>query len=121
MKQLKPYVLDIIDGIDAILSYRSGTDAEFMDDRKTQDAILMRLQDIGENLIHIRDTFPVIWDDNATDEWVRAIGLRNIISHGTQMSTSRSSGFLSAIICHHSGGLSRSCFSYYVARRVFTL
>jgi uncharacterized protein with HEPN domain len=52
-----------------------------MDDPKSQDAILMRLQDIGENLITLRDSFPDFWDKNATDAWIKAIGLRNIISH----------------------------------------
>jgi uncharacterized protein with HEPN domain len=42
----------------------------------------MRLQDIGENLSHVRDAFPDFWQENATEEWLRAIGLRNIISHG---------------------------------------
>jgi uncharacterized protein with HEPN domain len=42
----------------------------------------MRLQDIGENLSHIRDNFPYYWNDSMTDEWAKAIGLRNIISHG---------------------------------------
>lgn len=42
----------------------------------------MRLQDIGENLIHLRDAFPEFWDQHAKNDWNQAIGLRNIISHG---------------------------------------
>ena len=82
MKQPKPYLLNVIDGLDAIASYRPSTEQEFMDDPKTQDAVLMRLQDIGENLSHVRDMFPNYWHEKSTDEWAKAIGLRNIISHG---------------------------------------
>lgn len=82
MKEFKPYLLNIIGGLDAIESYRPNNEAEFMNDPKTQDATLMRLQDIGENLSHIRDMFPDFWNDNVTDEWIKAIGLRNIIAHG---------------------------------------
>ena len=46
------------------------------------DAILMRLQDIGENLAHIRDKFPEFWEQYSTDVWNNAVGLRNIISYG---------------------------------------
>jgi uncharacterized protein with HEPN domain len=53
-----------------------------MRDRNAQDATLMRLQDIGEQLIHIRDQFPEFYDVNEDDSWHRLIGLRNIISHG---------------------------------------
>ena len=72
MKQPKPYLLNVIDGLDAIASYRPST----------QDAVLMRLQDIGENLSHVRDTFPDFWHEKSNGEWAKAIGLRNIISHG---------------------------------------
>jgi uncharacterized protein with HEPN domain len=82
MKQPKPYLWNIINSVDAIKSYRSTSEETFMKDAKTQDAILMRQQDIGENLIKLRDGFSDFWNENATDEWVKAIGLRNITSHG---------------------------------------
>jgi uncharacterized protein with HEPN domain len=53
-----------------------------MEDNMCQDAILMRLQDIGENLSKLRDMFPEFWENNAIDSWIKAIGLRNIILHG---------------------------------------
>ncbi len=52
-----------------------------MADTMCQDAILMRLQDIGESLCHLRDTCPDFWDTHAQANWIRAVGLRNIISH----------------------------------------
>ena len=81
MKQPKPYLLNILNAVEAIASYMPSSEEAFMNDPKSQDAILMRLQDIGENLITLRDSFPDFWDKNATDAWIKAIGLRNIISH----------------------------------------
>lgn len=54
----------------------------FMNDRNAQDATLMRLQDIGEQLTRIRDQFPEFYEQNQDDSWHKLIGLRNIISHG---------------------------------------
>lgn len=75
-------MVSVVTGISAIETYRPADKAMFMSDPKTQDAILMRLVDIGENLCKVRDNFPDFWNDNATDAWNKAIGLRNIISHG---------------------------------------
>lgn len=55
---------------------------KFLKDRNVQDATLMRLQDIGEQLSRIRDTFPEFYEENHSDDWYKLIGLRNIISHG---------------------------------------
>lgn len=82
MKEVKPYLRGVVSGIEAIASYRPGNEADFMSDPKTQDAVLMRLQDIGENLCKVRDNFPDFWEKHAADTWIKAIGLRNIISHG---------------------------------------
>jgi len=82
MKQPKPYLLNIMNALEAIESYRPDNEDLFVKDPKSQDAILMRLKDIGENLLHIRDMFPDFWEEHSTDSWLKAIGLRNIISHG---------------------------------------
>lgn len=82
MKLPKPYLLGVVNGINAIEAYCPSSLEELLKDPKSQDAILMRLQDIGENISKVRDGFPDFWDQNATEAWVKAIGLRNIISHG---------------------------------------
>ena len=82
MKVPKPYLINIVQSIDAIESYMPKDFASFSKDSLRQDAVLMRLQDVGENLIQMRDAFPEFWESNSKDSWVRAIGLRNIISHG---------------------------------------
>ncbi len=52
-----------------------------MADAKTQDAVLMRLQDIGENFARLREGLPDYWETHGADAWTKAIGLRNIIAH----------------------------------------
>lgn len=51
-----------------------------MGQQMTQDAILMRLQQIGENLVKIRDLDSEQFD-LAPDSWHKLIGLRHVISH----------------------------------------
>lgn len=47
-----------------------------------QDAILMRLHEIGENLARIRHLDEDAFSRDSPDSWHKLIGLRNIISHG---------------------------------------
>jgi uncharacterized protein with HEPN domain len=53
-----------------------------MNDTMRQDAIAIRLQEIGENFVHIRDNTPDFYEKYSDDSWSKVIGLRNIISHG---------------------------------------
>lgn len=73
------YVVDTLRLIDET---RPVSKAEFLADRNIQDATLMRLQDIGEQLSRIRDNSPDFYEKHHNDAWNRLIGLRNIISHG---------------------------------------
>lgn len=71
--------------LDTLASIRDNTPQDkelFMNDPNAQDATLMRLQDIGEQLSRIRDRFPEFYEQHNSDEWHKLIGLRNIISHG---------------------------------------
>ena len=77
-----PYLLNIAASIEAIYSYAPDSEEALNHDAKSYDAILMRLQDVGENLTQIRDKFPDFWEENHNTAWDKAIGLRNIISHG---------------------------------------
>ena len=53
---------------------------QFLEQQLLQDAILMRLHQIGENLVRIRDLDEEAFQ-HAPDSWHRLIGLRNVISH----------------------------------------
>lgn len=81
MKQPTPYLRAILADLEAITSYRPGGKEAFIASTMAQDAILMRLQDVGESLIRLRDAFPDFWDEHAEDSWIKAVGLRNIIAH----------------------------------------
>ncbi len=47
-----------------------------------QNAIMMRLQEIGENLSRMRHVDDEAFAVAAQGSWIQLIGLRNIISHG---------------------------------------
>jgi uncharacterized protein with HEPN domain len=82
VKSVKPHIAYILDTLEVI---RENTPADldsFMRDRNAQDATLMRLQDIGEQLSRIREQFPDFYQGHQDDSWKKLIGLRNIISHG---------------------------------------
>ena len=82
MKSVKPHLAYILDTL-SVIGANTPTDlSTFMNDRNAQDATLMRLQDIGEQLVRIRDQFPEFYEQYEDDSWHKLIGLRNIISHG---------------------------------------
>lgn len=82
MTNPQPNLKFILDTLDAIRNNTPRDKDTFMNDRNAQDATLMRLQDIGEQLVRIRDKFPDFYEQNSSSEWHKFIGLRNIISHG---------------------------------------
>lgn len=82
MRQPEPHLSCILDTLKSIHENTPSEKAIFMRDANAQDATLMRLQDIGEQLVRIRDSFPDYYEQHHTDEWFKLIGLRNIISHG---------------------------------------
>ena len=78
----QPNLKFILDTLELIRRYTPKDKDAFMNDPNAQDATLMRLQDIGEQLVRIRDKFPDFYEQHGSDEWHKIIGLRNIISHG---------------------------------------
>ena len=82
MKNPRPYLLLILDTLNIIRENMPKDKIDFLNDPNVQDATLMRLQDIGEQLIHIRDKFSEFYEQNDNNEWNKIVGLRNIIAHG---------------------------------------
>ncbi len=82
MKSVKPHIAYILDTLEVIATNTPASRDDFMTDRNAQDATLMRLQDIGEQLARIREQFPDFYEQYQDESWSKLIGLRNIISHG---------------------------------------
>ena len=81
-KSYAPHIILIREAIVAVESYRPADEAAFMNNPMAQDAILMRLQEIGENLSRMRQIDGELFARIADEGWIQLIGLRNIISHG---------------------------------------
>lgn len=70
---------DILDAIITIESYTIGSYDDFLDDSKTQEAILYNLIIIGEAANRISEEFQ---ERYPAIPWSSMIGTRNIIIHG---------------------------------------
>jgi uncharacterized protein with HEPN domain len=81
-KSPRPYIAYILEILQIIKDNTPADKATFIADLNARDATLMRLQDIGEQLSHLREVFPDFYESYQTDGWHELIGLRNIISHG---------------------------------------
>lgn len=81
-KHVTPYLALIRESLAAIEAYRPADKRAFLSSPLEQDAILMRLQVIGESLVQIRSIDEERFAQQAADSWHKMIGLRNIISHG---------------------------------------
>lgn len=79
MKTNEKRLYDILEAIETIESYPISTYEEFVNDGKTQDAILYNLIIIGEAANKISDDFQ---DQYHLIPWSSMIGTRNIIVHG---------------------------------------
>ncbi len=80
-KSQEPYLVLIRGAIEAVRKYKPDDFGELKSNQMAQDAIIMRLQQIGELLAHIRAMDPAHFEDKADITWHRMIGLRNVISH----------------------------------------
>ncbi|MEJ7839901.1 MAG: HepT-like ribonuclease domain-containing protein, partial [Thermomicrobiales bacterium] len=72
----------ILQALIQIALYLPRTRIKFDQQQMVQDAILMRLQEIGENLVRIRQIDEEWFVERGDESWDKFIGLRNIISHG---------------------------------------
>lgn len=81
-KVYDPHVAMIRDAIAGIEEDRPATKEASRSSHLLQDAILIHLHVIGENLVQIRRLDEDAFADVADDTWVQVIELRNVISHG---------------------------------------
>lgn len=81
-KSALPYILFIRESLAQIAEYKPATLEDLQSSQVSQDAILMRLQVVGENLSKIRNLDEDAFEERAPKSWHEVIGLRNVISHG---------------------------------------
>jgi|SRR4030042_1997320 len=78
-RDYKVFLEDILQSIDKINRYITGMSLEtFSSDEKTIDAVVRNLEIIGEATRRLPDEVRIRHSDI---EWIRIIGLRNIIVH----------------------------------------
>ena len=86
MKESKIYLGDILDSINKIESYVSDlSDMDFVENFAIQDAVMRRLEIIGEAVKHLPSE---IKDNNQNIPWKNIAGMRDILIHeyaGVQM------------------------------------
>jgi uncharacterized protein with HEPN domain len=75
----KFYLEGINEHLAAIKNYLPASKEVFLADEKTQDAILMRLMALGEEIAHLSPEFS---EKHPGLHWYKIVGLRNRIAHG---------------------------------------
>jgi len=79
MPRDKQYLIDIFESAKMILTYVEGqTWEKFLDDVRTQDAVIRRFEIIGEAARHISDEAQSKYKDLP---WREMIGMRNLAIH----------------------------------------
>ncbi len=79
MKDPKPFLRHILHSIEMIENYIAGkTFQDFADDSEMQDAVMRRLEIIGEATRNVPES---VVKEHKNVEWKYAIGLRNVIAH----------------------------------------
>lgn len=79
MKNTASLIEDIIQAIESIESYHVSSYEIFLNDEKTQDAIMYNLIIIGEAANQITKEFQ---ENHPQIPWASIIGTRNVIVHG---------------------------------------
>ena len=79
MKSIETLISDMIDAIESIESYHVSSFENFLDDEKTQDAIMYNIIILGEAANRIDQEFQ---DKHPEIPWASMIGTRNVIVHG---------------------------------------
>lgn len=79
MKDINKRFQDILNAIDSIESYRVEDYSAFLEDEKTQDAVMYNLIIMGEAANQIPGT---IQGEHPEIPWASLIGTRNVIVHG---------------------------------------
>lgn len=81
MKSIVPLLQIALDAAGIIARYKPDRAEQFLDDPLLQDAVCMRLQQLGDSLSQVRRQFPEIYRVEKSQNWDQMIGLRNVLAH----------------------------------------
>lgn len=81
MKYAEPYLLVALRSLDRLDEHVPATAEDFFEQRVVQDAILLQILQVGENLSQLCSRFPDGFQ-RGPESWDEIIGLRNLIAHG---------------------------------------
>jgi uncharacterized protein with HEPN domain len=82
-EKLQDYLRHMQEGVKQVSDYISGMDkADFLADKRTQQAVIMNLVIIGEAATRAMNEFPDFTDSHSEIPWRNMRGMRNRIAHG---------------------------------------
>jgi uncharacterized protein with HEPN domain len=77
------YLEHMLDAVRLARSYTEGVSKEdFLEDKKTQQAIILNLMVIGEAATQIANDYPIFVTENPNLPWREIRGMRNRMAHG---------------------------------------
>lgn len=77
------YLAHMLEAVRLVRSYSAGlTKADFLADRKTQQAVILNIMVIGEAAAKIADEFPELVIRHPDVRWKDMRGMRNRMAHG---------------------------------------
>lgn len=82
-QRLSDYLAHIVDAISRIQRYVDGmTEQSFMDDEKTQDAVIRNLEVVGEAARNVQTQHEIFAQAHAEVPWALMYAMRNRVAHG---------------------------------------
>lgn len=81
--RLRDYLSHMLEAIHLARAYTEGMDKQaFLDDKRTQQAVILNLLTLGEAASHIARLYPAFSDKHPLLPWKQMRGMRNRMAHG---------------------------------------
>ena len=81
--RLGDYLSHMLEAIRLARTYTEGMDKlTFLDDKRTQQAVILNLLTLGEAASHIARLYPTFSDNHPQLPWKQMRGMRNRMAHG---------------------------------------
>lgn len=83
VSRLSDYLSHMLEAIHLARAYTEGMDKQaFLDDKRTQQAVILNLLTLGEAASHITRLYPAFCDKHLQLPWKQMRGMRNRMAHG---------------------------------------